>query len=184
MGSKLFEPLSSQVSIVDETGKPTAYFTRVLQKISLGPGITATNGILSAATAWGDITGTLSAQTDLQAALNAKANLVGGNTFTGAQNITGTVTATALWSLGTLNVGAPDTVNNGSLTLYNTGSATLNLRNVTALNTFTTMQLFWNGTLGELFVPVGSSFVFRVDTLTFRTGANVSYGSIDRKSVV
>jgi hypothetical protein len=34
---------------------------------------------------WGSITGTLSDQTDLQTALNGKANLTGGNTFAGSQ---------------------------------------------------------------------------------------------------
>jgi hypothetical protein len=36
---------------------------------------------------WGSITGTLSDQTDLQNALDAKANLAGGNTFTGTQTL-------------------------------------------------------------------------------------------------
>lgn len=48
----------------------------------------------SGSTAWGSITGTLSAQTDLQTALNAKANLSGA-TFTGsisATNLSGTNT--------------------------------------------------------------------------------------------
>jgi hypothetical protein len=42
---------------------------------------------------WGSITGTLSSQTDLQNALNAKANLNGGNTFTGLQEISETVSS-------------------------------------------------------------------------------------------
>lgn len=39
----------------------------------------------ASAVAWGDIVGTLSNQTDLQTALNQKADLAGGNTFTGNQ---------------------------------------------------------------------------------------------------
>lgn len=39
------------------------------------------------ASEWGDIGGTLSDQTDLKAGLDSKANLAGGNAFTGAQTI-------------------------------------------------------------------------------------------------
>jgi hypothetical protein len=41
--------------------------------------------IASIGSTWGTITGTLSSQTDLQTAINSKANLSGGNTFTGDQ---------------------------------------------------------------------------------------------------
>lgn len=43
--------------------------------------------------AWGSITGTLSSQTDLQGALDAKAGLT-ANSFSGNQTVTGTVTST------------------------------------------------------------------------------------------
>jgi hypothetical protein len=40
---------------------------------------------------WGSITGTLSSQSDLQGELDAKADLAGGNTFTGTQNFSDAV---------------------------------------------------------------------------------------------
>ena len=46
----------------------------------------------SSATAWGNITGTLSNQTDLQSALNAKASLAGSNTFSGSMTLTDSFT--------------------------------------------------------------------------------------------
>lgn len=48
---------------------------------------TSSGGGGGGSASWGSITGTLSAQTDLQSALNAKANLSGGNTFVGTQVI-------------------------------------------------------------------------------------------------
>ena len=46
-------------------------------------------------TSWGEILGTLSAQTDLQTALDLKANLSGDNSFVGNQDITGTLVVTS-----------------------------------------------------------------------------------------
>ena len=74
-------------------------------KIKYGDGTTAWNtlpyftGGGTTTIAWGAITGTLSAQTDLQNALNAKAKLSGGNTFTGNQSVTGNIVATGTITL-------------------------------------------------------------------------------------
>jgi hypothetical protein len=58
---------------------------------------------------WGGITGTLSNQTDLQNALNAKSNLSGGNAFSGAQIIdTGTGALPAELAASVLRVSAAD----------------------------------------------------------------------------
>jgi hypothetical protein len=51
------------------------------------------------ATTWGTITGTLSAQADLQSALNLKFPKIGG-TVSGAMNVTSTLTAQNFISLG------------------------------------------------------------------------------------
>ena len=50
--------------------------------------------------AWGSITGTLSSQTDLQTALNAKSSLSGGNTFSGNQIVNGELTVTSTRTTG------------------------------------------------------------------------------------
>ena len=55
--------------------------------------------------AWGEITGTLSAQTDLQSALDAKLNLTGG-TLTGALNLTGDLTVSKASPILRLNASA------------------------------------------------------------------------------
>lgn len=47
--ASLIPPLNSQVEIVDENGKPTPYFTRLLAKLTAGTGFTTTNGQLSLA---------------------------------------------------------------------------------------------------------------------------------------
>ena len=65
--------------LVPASGGGTANFLRA-------DGSWATPGV------WGTITGTLSNQTDLQTALNAKSNLSGGNTFSGNQTFNNTIT--------------------------------------------------------------------------------------------
>jgi hypothetical protein len=83
----------STSGVVVRTGAGTA----TTRTITAGAGISIANGdgvsgnptitATASAPAWGGITGTLSAQTDLQSALNAKANLTGGNAFSGTQTM-------------------------------------------------------------------------------------------------
>jgi hypothetical protein len=54
----------------------------------------------SVSVTWGSIGGTLSSQTDLQTALNAKANLSGGNTFAGNQTFSNDVTVNGTLAAG------------------------------------------------------------------------------------
>jgi hypothetical protein len=64
----------------------------------INPGAITAADLAPTALQWGSITGTLSAQADLQTALNAKANLAGGNNFTGNQSVTGNFTASGTLS--------------------------------------------------------------------------------------
>jgi hypothetical protein len=45
----IIPPLNAQVEIVDEQGRPTPMFSRLLQKISAGSGLTATGGTIGLA---------------------------------------------------------------------------------------------------------------------------------------
>lgn len=47
--TKLIQPLSTMVPIVDDDGKPTAQFARVLQKLSVSSNLTAVNGKIDVA---------------------------------------------------------------------------------------------------------------------------------------
>ena len=69
------------------------------------------------AVSWGEIIGTLSAQTDLQSALDAKSNLVGGNLFTGDQSVEGVII------LASITTGASQGSN--TLKLYGTTSGSI-----------------------------------------------------------
>lgn len=44
--SSLLPPLNSQVEIVDQEGKPTPYFTRLLQQLSVGTGLDGSSGTI------------------------------------------------------------------------------------------------------------------------------------------
>lgn len=64
------------------------------QEIRLGEGFSFVGDTLTytspgGGATWGAITGTLASQSDLQAALDAKAVIAGGNAFTGSQTMTG-----------------------------------------------------------------------------------------------
>jgi len=75
--------------------------------VTIGTGLSYSGGTLSASGgggAWGSITGTLSAQTDLQSALDAKASLSGA-TFTGTINATTIARTAAALELGTASQG-------------------------------------------------------------------------------
>lgn len=75
------QPLSDNFAIVDTDGRPTIYFTQWAQErqIDITAAVTADEALAIVAAyiaahpiQWGDILGTLSAQTDLQAALDAR----------------------------------------------------------------------------------------------------------------
>ena len=85
------------------------------------------NGTDVGGVAWGGITGTLSSQTDLQSALNLKANLSGA-TFTGKANFT-PVAGVAGLNVGIGGTSAASTTN-GDLWIT-TGGANLNFRDGT-----------------------------------------------------
>lgn len=115
------------------SGRSTAG-TGVLEPITVGPGLDLSGGILTAtaaAPAWGDITGTLSDQTDLQAALNLKAPLA-SPTFTGvpaaptaAPGTNTTQLATTAFVLANAGAGTVTSVSsaNGDITVA-TGTTT------------------------------------------------------------
>lgn len=63
---------------IDYTGLGAMPIAQVLNQLQVEIAATQTKLDAGAATSWGSITGTLSAQTDLQAALDGKASLVGG----------------------------------------------------------------------------------------------------------
>lgn len=50
MASLLQSPLSTQVNIVDDQGRPTPQFARMLQKLGVGSGLTTSNGQITLAT--------------------------------------------------------------------------------------------------------------------------------------
>jgi hypothetical protein len=93
--------------------------------------------------AWGGITGTLSSQTDLQSALNAKANLAGA-TFTGKVNLATIAASTPSINLGGQCDSAPASAANGDLWISNAASPKITYRtggvnyNVPVLNQFNT----------------------------------------------
>jgi len=72
-------------SFTDLSDVPSSYVGQGNKKVSVKADQTGLEFVADVPTAWGSITGTLSDQTDLQNALNTKANLSGGNTFTGTQ---------------------------------------------------------------------------------------------------
>jgi hypothetical protein len=95
--------------------------------------------------AWGGITGTLSSQTDLQSALNAKANLSGA-TFTGKVNLATISASSPSVNLGGQCDSAPASAMNGDLWIsnaaspkitYRTGGINYNLAVLNQFNTFT-----------------------------------------------
>jgi hypothetical protein len=43
----LIQPMDAQVEIVDEKGRPTLYFQRLLQKLSVGTGLSVNNGVVN-----------------------------------------------------------------------------------------------------------------------------------------
>lgn len=90
---------------VDHLGTGTANATTVLH----GNGTWAT----STTAAWGSITGTLSAQTDLQNALNAKVGISNAESITGAKTFTATLLVDSTGSSSTLKVLNPGTVEDG-----------------------------------------------------------------------
>ena len=105
------------------------------------------NGTDVGGATWGSITGTLSSQTDLQNALNAKANLAGA-TFTGKVNFTSVSGASGL-NIGIGGTSAASTTN-GDLWI-STGGTNLNFRdgtgswrilvNTSNTNTFSASQI-------------------------------------------
>lgn len=74
MGDPLLPPLTDQQPIVDKDGVPTLYFQRFMQQLIAGENIAVSNGVVSSSAVWGSITGTLTAQVDLEDALNTKIN--------------------------------------------------------------------------------------------------------------
>jgi hypothetical protein len=76
--------------------------------VTIGSGISFTSGTLSSPTTWGSITGTLSSQTDLQAALDTKQPLDGDLTSLAAASATG-----SLFYRSAANTWAPVTVGSG-----------------------------------------------------------------------
>jgi hypothetical protein len=92
---------------------------------------------------WGGITGTLSSQTDLQNALNLKANLSGA-TFTGKVNMATIAASTPSINLGGQCDSAPASAANGDLWISNAASPKITYRtgginyNVPVLNQFNT----------------------------------------------
>jgi len=117
-------------------------------------GDTAFQDIPSAS--WGSITGTLSSQTDLQNALNAKLSLSGG-TMTGAINVP-------------LGAAATESIRFASNTgIYSAGEGFVNL------NASGMMQ--WNGAAGQLWLAVNSATTqlalgSSADVRIFRDAAN------------
>jgi len=92
---------------------------------------------------WGGITGTLSSQTDLQSALNAKANLSGA-TFTGKVNLASLGASSPSINLGAQCDSAPASATNGDIWISNAASPKITYRtgginyNVAVLNQFNT----------------------------------------------
>lgn len=114
------------------TGTNTIYYRSAANTwtaVTIGTNLTFTGGTLSAtgggggSVAWGAITGTLSDQTDLQAALNAKAN-VSGQVFTGAISAT---------NLSGTNTGDQTITLTGEATGSGTGSFAVTLSNAAVI---------------------------------------------------
>lgn len=121
---------------------------------------------------WGSITGTLSSQTDLQNALNAKADLSGGNTLTGTQTVQAAATQDAIKIAGRAGGTSSYSVTITPLAL--SANRTLSAPDadgtiaLLGANTFTGVQLVPDGT------PAAPSRAFSSDTDTgfYRIGTN------------
>lgn len=119
---------ASPVYVTDETDRPV--------KGGSAQPVYVVNEFVSSGGAWGDITGTLADQTDLQTALDAKAAL-GANTFTGAQNLADNLLVRAFLQDYGIKVNAIGSIGGGTqdidFTLGNVVTATVD----TAETTFT-----------------------------------------------
>jgi hypothetical protein len=119
-------------------------------------------------TAWGAITGTLSNQTDLQTALNAKVALT-GNTMTGLLQFTGTTHAgIRLNNLTTVQRDAIASPQAG-MCIWNTTAARLQLHNGSAW-TAGMVRLDGDTMTGALVLPVGSAAATALNFGTAGTG--------------
>lgn len=98
--------------------------------------------------AWGSITGTLSAQTDLQSALDGKLSLTGGT-------LTGAVTS----NLGTVTSSTPALTINQT---WNNAAATFSLLSATLSNTASNNDSYWVNFQGSDFWGGNNTPVFRV----------------------
>lgn len=130
---------------------PAAGSTRFLS--SLGTWLT-----VSASTTWGSITGTLSAQTDLQAALDAKSGFGVGQTW---QNMAGSRSLGTTYTNSTgkpiiINVGASSSV--GALMTIVIGSVSFNSTGQSAAG--------YNISTGNVLIPAGSTYSVNVNAGT------------------
>ncbi|CAB4151742.1 hypothetical protein UFOVP594_31 [uncultured Caudovirales phage] len=136
---------------------PSLVSCEVIETDGAGVFSCGTGGV--SAIEWGDITGTLSDQTDLQSALNLKANLA-GPTFTG------TVTLPSTTSIGTLSsteIGYVDNVTSSIQTQLNGKQATL------------TNPITGTGTNNEIGYFTGTSTMGSLTTSTYPSLTELSY---------
>lgn len=126
------QPLDEKFAVVGEDGRPTPYFIKWAQQRQMDiVDATTADQVAEIVAAylvghliWGEIHGTLSDQTDLQSALDDKANLAGGNIFTGTQNVAGDIQLEPGWAvtwkdnLGNFSVTIGGDPTDGSLDFY------------------------------------------------------------------
>jgi len=148
---------------------------------------------ITGSTEWGEITGTLSDQTDLQTALNAKAN-VAGQVFTGEISATNLAITTgkvltvsnSLTLAGTdgstLNIGTGGTLGTAAYRNTNTSSANVPLLNGnnthSGSNTFSASSGHFGSSAGTASYNIGGGATTTGVTKTIGVGANGLSGSI------